>query len=105
MSCHQRAFLQHSCRCRSRPESQELAPNTGAGTSVREWTLIYDGDCAFCERCVALIERWNRLGRVRAVPFQGEDALVGAAAAPALLRVVPGGTLLAWVFAVPGVSG
>ena len=107
---------------RSHPRHLELSPST------REWTLIYDGDCAFCRRCVALLERWDRRGRVRAVPFQAEDALVGlpsipraalhqamhlvepdgavlagAAAAPAILRLVPGGTPLAWVFAVPGV--
>jgi len=57
--------------CRSHPRHLELSPST------REWTLIYDGDCAFCRRCVALLERWDRRGRVRAVPFQAEDALVG----------------------------
>ncbi len=29
--------------------------------------------------------------------------LVGAAAAPAILRLLPGGGLLAWTFRVPGV--
>ena len=56
--------------CRSHPRHLELSPST------REWTLIYDGDCAFCRRCVALLERWDRRGRVRAVPFQAEDACI-----------------------------
>ena len=61
---------------RSHPRHLELSPST------REWTLLYDGDCAFCRRCVALLERWDRRGRVRAVPFQAEDALVGLPSIP-----------------------
>lgn len=92
------------------------------------WTLIYDGDCRFCRRFVRLLERWDRRGRLRAVPFQSaaelallppiaraslEQAmhlvspdgvvLAGAAAAPAILRLLPGGRLLAWTFRIPGV--
>jgi len=99
-----------------------------AVTAAREWTLIYDGDCAFCRRCVALLAQWDRHGRVRAVPFQEEKALVGlpsiplralhqamhlvapdgavlpgAAAVPEILRLLPGGTPLSWAFAAPGV--
>lgn len=113
-------------------------PNAEAATTgatphsplpLHPWTLIYDGDCAFCRRCVALLARWDRHSRVRAVPFQEEEGLVGlppiplqalgqamhlatpdgavllgAAAAPAILRLLPGGIPLAWAFAVPGVE-
>lgn len=104
--------------------AEPLAP----ATAVREWTLVYDGDCRFCRRCIALLDGWDRRGRLRFVPFQAEDALAalppiarekleqamhlvgpddvvlaGAAAAPAFLRLLPGGGAFAWLFAVPGV--
>lgn len=99
------------------------APPVSAG-----WTLIYDGECRFCVRCVDLLRRWDRAGRVRVVPLQDRAALgqlppipmasleaamhlvgpdgstlAGAAAAPAILRLLPGGALAAALFRVPGV--
>jgi predicted DCC family thiol-disulfide oxidoreductase YuxK len=92
------------------------------------WHLVYDGDCAFCARCVALLQRWGPGAPIVYLPFQDQAALAalppvarsdleqamhlfapdgavyaGAAAAPALLRLMPGGAALAAVFAVPGV--
>ena len=93
------------------------------------WTLIFDGDCAFCRRCVATLARWDRRGVLRFVPFQDQAALdglppisrgaleramhlvgpdrrvaVGAAAGPALLGVLPGGSVFAALFAFPGAA-
>jgi predicted DCC family thiol-disulfide oxidoreductase YuxK len=98
------------------------------GGAAAAWTLIYDGDCAFCGRCVALVRRWDARGRVRAVPFQDPDALsglpaipraalesamhlvsptgevsAGAAALPVILRLLPLGTPVASLFRIPGV--
>src|SRR5437868_14359624 len=92
------------------------------------WYLVYGGDCAFCRRCVARLASWDRAGRLRFVPFQDapevarlpfvpraslekamhlispDDAtFAGAAALPPLLRLLPGGWLVRWIFAVPGV--
>ncbi len=89
------------------------------------WTLIYDGECEFCRRQVGLILRWDRAGRLTAVPFQGvvlerygvsrEDAeqamqLVapsgtvwsGAAAARELMSLLPRLRAFGWLFRVPG---
>jgi predicted DCC family thiol-disulfide oxidoreductase YuxK len=90
--------------------------------------LIFDGDCRFCGRCIALLGRWDRRGRLRFVPFQDARALAtlppiphqrleeamhlvtpdarvwpGADAVPPMLKVLPGGRLVSWIFAVPGV--
>ncbi len=90
-------------------------------------TLIYDGECGFCRRSVDLVRRWDREHRLVLVPFQDEARVArlgiplpalaaamhlvrpdgrvfaGADAAPEILRLVPGGRLLAWLFRVPGV--
>jgi acetyl esterase len=93
----------------------------------RVWVLVYDGQCRFCERCVGLVRRWDLAGRVGTVPFQdaaawegtpglSRDALeqamhlvspagrvfAGAAAASPLLKLLPGGWILAAPLALPG---
>ena len=100
----------------------------GPGAGECDGTLIYDGDCAFCKRCVALLEAWDPAGRLAFVPLQDTDALaalptiarealeqamhyvakdgrifVGAEALPALLKLMPGGPPLAWLFLIPGI--
>ncbi len=104
------------------------APAAAPAGATAAWTLIYDGDCAFCGRCVALVRRWDTRGRVRVVPFQDPGALAGlpaipraalesamqlvspagevragAAALPAMLRLLPLGTPVAALFGIPGV--
>lgn len=92
---------------------------------MERWTLIYDGDCEFCQRQVALVERWDAHGRVDTVPFQTADLsrygvspqaaeeamhLVApsgevwraATAARELLRLLPRGRALSWLFRLPG---
>lgn len=110
-----------------------LAPSTASLRSAQApvpsgWTLVYDGDCNFCQRSVALIRRWDRRGALRCLPFQSDAELAalpaiprsaleqamhlvapdgrvfaGAAAAPETLRLMPGGRPLAWLFGLPGV--
>jgi acetyl esterase len=90
-------------------------------------TLIYDGECGFCQDTVAIVSKWDREGRLTMIPFQEQArvaafqiplpalaaamhlvlpdgrVLAGADAAPALLRLLPGKRWLAPVFALPGV--
>ncbi len=91
------------------------------------WTLIYDGQCAFCRGWIRALHRWDRRGRVRCVPLQDGSAwrgvpgltraaleeaahlvspdgrvYAGAAAARPLLGLLPGGQLLAAPLALPG---
>ena len=93
------------------------------------WYLVYDGDCAFCRRCVALLRSADRSKRLRFVPLQDaaevarlplvpraslekamhlfspDDAIfAGAAALPPILGLLRGGWLAGWIFLVPGVT-
>lgn len=88
----------------------------------RRWRLVYDGACGFCRWITARILRLDRRGRIAAIALddpaipgllphltQGERAaswhLVApdgtvrsaGAAVPALLRLLPGGALIAWL--------
>src|SRR6266704_3243962 len=93
-------------------------------------TLIYDGECGFCQRSVDLLRRWDRERRIALVPFQDRArvaafhiplpalaaamhlvlpppdgrVLSGADAVPELLELLPGKRGLAWGFRVPGVA-
>ena len=90
------------------------------------WTLVYDGDCEFCDRTVRLLKRWDLQDRVRPIPLQSarlatygisrsaaEEAMHlvspagevwrGAEAAREIFGLMPGGRPLAWLFRVPGV--
>jgi predicted DCC family thiol-disulfide oxidoreductase YuxK len=94
-------------------------------SAVREWTLIYDGECEFCRRQVDFIVRCDRTGCLTAVPFQGvvlerygvgreaaEQAMQlvapsgavwsGAAAARELVSLLPRLRPFGWLFRVPG---
>jgi len=87
---------------------------------VADAILIYDADCGFCRWCTARVLGWDRARRLRPVALQDAEAdghlaamsrteayaswhLVtadgrvrsGGAAAPALLRMLPGGSILA----------
>jgi predicted DCC family thiol-disulfide oxidoreductase YuxK len=82
--------------------------------------ILYDADCGFCRVCLALVLAWDRRRRLRPVALQSSEAerllagmteerrmaswhLVtqrsefhsGGAAFPPLLRLLPGGRLLA----------
>ena len=90
-------------------------------------TLVYDGDCGFCQRSMELVRRWDREHRLRYVPFQDEASVArfgvplpalaaamhlvlpdgrvyaGADAAPQILKLLPGKRWLAAPFTLPGV--
>jgi predicted DCC family thiol-disulfide oxidoreductase YuxK len=92
--------------------------------------LLYDSDCGFCRWSVDKVLAWDRRGRVRSMELQDPeaDSLLGGmdqdvrmaswhlvtpdgrvysagAAAPPLLRLLPGGKPLAAVLAAfPGVT-
>jgi predicted DCC family thiol-disulfide oxidoreductase YuxK len=93
-------------------------------------TVLYDGDCGFCRWSMAKILAWDRRGRLRPVALQDPEAerlLAGmdpgrrmaswhlmtpdgairsaGAAAPPLLRALPGGRpLAAMAGAMPGLT-
>jgi predicted DCC family thiol-disulfide oxidoreductase YuxK len=87
---------------------------------VRRAILLYDADCGFCKWAAAKVLAWDRLRRLRPMPLQDPeaDALLGGMdpeqkmaswhlvdpegdvysagkAFPPLLRLLPGGRLLA----------
>lgn len=89
------------------------------------WTLIYDGDCEFCQRQVEFVKRWDTERRIEAIPFReaelerygvsraaAEEAMHlvvpsgavwrGAAAAREVLRLLPRLRLTVWLFRLPG---
>jgi predicted DCC family thiol-disulfide oxidoreductase YuxK len=91
------------------------------------YTVIYDGDCKVCGRTVQLLARWDRGRELEIVPSQApgvkarypwipESAYVeslqvvrnvdgrtwqAAAALEELLKVLPKGRLISWVFKIP----
>jgi predicted DCC family thiol-disulfide oxidoreductase YuxK len=98
----------------------------GAG---RPYTVVYDGACRVCNRLVSLLRTWDRAGELELIPYQNTTVLdrfpwippeayaeamqlvgpagrtwQGADAVEQLLRVLPFGGALAWVFRVPGVG-
>lgn len=105
------------------------APDAGVGRRASaDWIIIYDGNCDFCLRCVRFLASWDTHHRLRMVPFQDSatlarlpvipltalalamhlvtpsgGVLAGAEAAPAILRLLPGGRPLAALFRLPGI--
>jgi predicted DCC family thiol-disulfide oxidoreductase YuxK len=96
-----------------------------AGTG-RPWTVVYDGVCKVCNRSVTLLRSWDRKGEIEIVPFQntsvlsrfpwipaaeyakamqlvgpGGQTFQGAAAIEQLLRILPYGGMLGWLFHIP----
>jgi len=94
-------------------------------------TLLYDSDCGFCRASLGLLLAWDRKERLRPVALQSEEGArllpgltpqerleaaravpengtphTGGAAAPVVLRELPGGAALATLAArVPGATG
>ncbi|MFI5206556.1 MAG: thiol-disulfide oxidoreductase DCC family protein [Gemmatimonadales bacterium] len=96
------------------------------GSTADQWTLIFDGECGVCRAAVELLRSRNKDGRLSFVPFQDSEALArlpnvprddleramhlvapdrevlrGAAALPAILRLIPGGAPLALLYRLP----
>ena len=94
-------------------------------------TLLYDSDCGFCRAALGLILAWDRQENLRPVALQSEEGArllpgltaqqrleaaraipeggiphTGGAAAPVVLRELPGGGgLSAMATRVPGATG
>lgn len=102
------------------------AQGGGAG---RPYTVVYDGHCKVCNRLVGLLRAWDRNDEIEIVPSQntsvylrfpwippeayveamqmigpGGQTWQGAAAIEQLLKVLPVGGALGWVFRVPFVG-
>jgi predicted DCC family thiol-disulfide oxidoreductase YuxK len=96
----------------------------------RAYTVVYDGDCRVCTRLAGVLRKWDRKERLEVVSSQQQGVMArfpwipprayaealqlvaadgttwqGAAAIEELLRVLPRGRLIAWVFKVPYVRG
>jgi predicted DCC family thiol-disulfide oxidoreductase YuxK len=73
------------------------------------WTLIYDGDCAFCTRWARRLRRWDARGRLNLVQSGDSAALAKlptierAALEGAMHLVGPDGTINAGAAAIPGI--
>ena len=100
------------------------APGAGMG---RPYTVVYDGACKVCTRLVGLLHAWDTKDEIETVPFQnttvldrfpwipseayveamqlvgpGGETWQGGDAIEKLLRILPFGGLLGWVFRIPG---
>ncbi|MEX2284886.1 MAG: DUF393 domain-containing protein [Gemmatimonadota bacterium] len=90
------------------------------------YTVVYDGDCRVCQRSMNLLRKWDRNGTLALVPAQtpgvtarfpwipsrafaesvqviGPDGQTwqGAAAIEQLVRVLPRGRWISWIFKIP----
>jgi predicted DCC family thiol-disulfide oxidoreductase YuxK len=104
---------------------------TASGREIRfttgEALLLFDGECRLCRRAIGLLRAWDRAGRIVFVPYQHpmvqrilpdvprrqmERAMLlvapdgrhhhGAQALPWILRLLPGGSPLGFLFGIPG---
>src|SRR2546422_8673771 len=69
-------------------------------------TLIYDGECGFCRKCVDLVLRRDREHRLEVVPFQDRErvatfGILLPALAAAMHLVLPDGRVFAGADAAP----
>jgi predicted DCC family thiol-disulfide oxidoreductase YuxK len=105
--------------------AEPFAPTIGEPR--RRYTVIYDGHCKVCGRMVRLLTKWDRNHDLEIIPSQapgvrarfpwipqrayresvqvirGSDGRTwqAAAALEELLRVLPRGRLLSWLFSIP----
>jgi predicted DCC family thiol-disulfide oxidoreductase YuxK len=97
------------------------------GEPGRRYTVIYDGDCKVCGKMVRMLTKWDRNHELEIVPSQSpgvrerfpwiparayvESVQVvrtrdgktwqGAAALEELLKILPKGRLVSWLFKIP----
>lgn len=99
---------------------------TDCGGEARPWTLVYDGHCSVCGKAVRAIEQWDRRHEIELLPSQnpcvaarfpwirpeayadamqligpGGQTTQGADAIEELLRILPRGWMLGWIFKLP----
>jgi len=102
------------------------ARGAGPASGGRPWTLVYDGTCNVCDRLVRRVQRWDTRHVIQAIASQNDtvstrfpwippeafsDAMYviaadgrtwsGAEAARQLLRILPFGWLLGWLWGLP----
>jgi predicted DCC family thiol-disulfide oxidoreductase YuxK len=94
---------------------------------ARRYTVIYDGDCKVCGRMVRMLRKWDRNNQLEIAPSQAPgvcerfpwipqrayaDSIQivrtsdgktwqAAAALEELLKVLPKGRLISWLFKIP----
>ncbi|MGH7650771.1 MAG: thiol-disulfide oxidoreductase DCC family protein [Gemmatimonadaceae bacterium] len=104
---------------------EHLAPTIG--TPGRRYTVIYDGHCKVCGKMVRMLTKWDRNHELEIIPSQTPgirqrfpwipprayvDSVQvvrtsdgktwqAAAALEALLKVLPKGRLISWLFSIP----
>ena len=91
-----------------------------------DYTVVFDGECSVCRRFAERLRRWDRENALDIVPSQGTGVkerfpwitqesfeasiqlvasdgttVSGAAAFERLIRVLPVGRRLVWIFRVP----
>ena len=101
-------------------------PEETYAPSGHPYTVVYDGFCKVCNRLVTVLRKWDRGRLLEIVPSQqpgvharfpwiparaytesvqvigpGGRTWQGAAAIEQLLRVLPKGRLMSWVFSIP----
>src|SRR4051812_24009086 len=92
----------------------------------RPYTVVYDGTCKICTRLCHALRKWDRCGDIEVVASQAPGVMArfpwiparayaealqmvgpvgetwqGAAAIEQLLRVLPKGRLIGWIFSIP----
>jgi len=98
-----------------------------ASARVRRYTVIYDGDCKVCDKMVRMLAKWDRNRQLEIMPSQASgvcerfpwipprayaDSIQvvrasdgktwqAAGALEELLKVLPKGRLISWLFKVP----
>ncbi|MFI5242863.1 MAG: thiol-disulfide oxidoreductase DCC family protein, partial [Gemmatimonadales bacterium] len=110
----------------STTKRQPDGTHAGPASGGRPWTLVYDGTCNVCSRLVRRVARWDsrhviqmvasqndtvstRFPWISAEQFRESMYLVaadgrmwsGAAATRQLLRILPFGFLLGWLWGLP----
>jgi predicted DCC family thiol-disulfide oxidoreductase YuxK len=108
-------------------EKTHEAARAKSGDRVRRYTVVYDGDCKVCGRMVRLLLKWDREHELEIIPSQtsrvrarfpwipprayaesmqvirSSDGKTWQAAAglEELLKVLPKGGLVSWLFKIP----
>lgn len=99
---------------------------TDAAGSGRPYTVVWDGTCKTCGRLVDLMQRWDTERQIETIPSQNTSVFArfpwipaeayaeavqligpggrtwqGAGAVEQLLKILPHGQWLGWVFRIP----
>lgn len=103
--------------------------HAGAGLG-RPYTVVWDGTCKTCQRLVGMLNSWDKEQLIETIPSQntsvfarfpwipaeaygeavqligpGGQTWQGAAAIEQLLKILPRGWLVGWVFSIPLMGG